>query len=182
MILEYFSVFVAGRGRITALSTATIALAVLAGFRLNTELKRAADLSARQLQVREKIDNEYQGMRIVEYYSASSKTYALKFASGYSGNLFGGQLQRLYPNSCFYSPWEFQFSNFAGRISPKEIAPAGTWFVLHGYSFADSDFRVFLPEPPLPSNVVIENVYGGDSDKPGELDGEAIYRARFTSD
>jgi len=44
---------------------------------------------------------------------------------------------------------EAQFSNFEGRVDVHEIASRKGWFIMHGYSFADSDFNVFLPEKTL---------------------------------
>jgi hypothetical protein len=49
---------------------------------------------------------------------------------------------------------------------------------MHGYPLNDSDFKIFLPEKPLPDGVQLEAVFGAKSDLPGEYDGEAIYLAR----
>jgi hypothetical protein len=164
-------------------STVPLAIGLLViligGIQLKLAYSNAEQLAARQASVKQKIDNDYSGIPVVEYYSASSLPYALKFGSGYSGNLFGSMLNELYPGRYFYSPWEGHFSDFARTVQAKDIAN-GDGFILHGYSFADSDFRVFLPEEPLPANIKIENLYRGDTDRVGELDGEALYAARET--
>jgi hypothetical protein len=49
---------------------------------------------------------------------------------------------------------------------------------MHSYPLNDSDFKIFLPEKPLPDGVQLEAVLGAKSGVPGEDDGEAIYRAR----
>jgi len=169
-----------GAKRVVALTVVSIAILLAAGIHLKSGYSKAKALVAEQLAVKSKLDNEFQGVPVVDYYSASSLPYALKYGSGYSGNYFGPQLQKLYPESYFFNVWEAQFSNFEHPLDVHEIPSRKGWFIMHGYSFADSDFNVFLPEKPLPPNVLIENLFRGDTDKPGEMDGEAIYKARIS--
>jgi hypothetical protein len=180
LIAEALTDLYSGAKKVAALTAVSLAILLAAGIQLKSGYDKAKEQAAGQLAVTAKVDNDFQGIPVVDYYSASSRLYALKFGSGYSGNLFGPQLQKLYPDSYFYSPWEGHFSNFEGRVDVHEIASRKGWFIMHGYSFADSDFKIFLSEKPLPSNVLIENLFRGDTDKPGELDGEAIYKATIS--
>lgn len=135
-------------------------------------------LAERQRLAHEKIEKDFRDMTVVDYYSASSMAYALKFGSEYSGNFYSSILGELYPNRFFYNPWTRQFSNFAGAVDLNRVAPSGSPFIMHGYSLKDSDFQAFLTPDAFPKDLTLEAVYRGDVDVPGVYDGEAIYKAR----
>ncbi|HYP52938.1 MAG TPA: hypothetical protein VEQ42_05325, partial [Pyrinomonadaceae bacterium] len=126
-------------------------------------------------------ERERQGGAVVNYYSSSSLPYAIKFGTDYSNNFYGPLLDELYPGRLFWNPWMSHFSNFSGPLDADRLraAAGGDSFVMHGYSFADSDFRAYLPPEPLPDGLRLEDLHRGDTDRPGLLDGEALYRATF---
>jgi hypothetical protein len=154
-------------------------VAILSLIKQHDELRT---LATRQRGAYQITQNEFRGRRVVDYYSASSEPYALKFGVEYSGNLYVSTLQELYPGSLFYNPWTQQFSNFVGPVELSKIAAPGDWFVMRGYSLNDSDFRKFLPPNAFPENLKLEAVYRGDTDIPAVYDGEAIYRATIKTE
>ncbi len=125
----------------------------------------------------EAVNKQFPNVPVVTYYTASSPYYALAFGEEYGGNLYGADLQKLYPNQFFYNPWTGEFSNFAGQVSVDQIRGTSNWFVLRGCSLSDPDFKAFLPQKPLPDNVFVEPISGTDVDHPGLLDCEALYKA-----
>jgi len=135
-----------------------------------------AGLAQEQLSIYQKVENEYRGIPIVRYYTASSPMYAFRQGSEYSNNFYGQLLQERYPNNFFYSPWTRRFHNFAVPVDLSQIVNSDGWFIMHGLSFKDRDFQVF-PANPLPDSIEIESFYNGDVDRPGMIEGEAIYKA-----
>jgi hypothetical protein len=125
----------------------------------------------------EAVNKQFPNVPVVTYYTASSPYYALAFGEEWGGNLFGADLQRLYPKQFFYSPWTKKFSDFARPVSADQVRGAGNWFVLRGCSLSDPDFKAFLTSQPLPDNVFVEPISGTDVDRPGVLDCEAVYKA-----
>lgn len=123
------------------------------------------------------VNKQFPNVPVVTYYTASSPSYALEFGSGYSGNLFSAELQRLYPNQFFYNPWTKKLTDFAGPVTLDQVRGTSDWFVLRGCSLSDPDFKAFLTAPPLPDNVSIEPISGTDVDHPGLIDCDAVYKA-----
>ena len=123
------------------------------------------------------VNKQFPNVPVVTYYTASSPSYALAFGEEWGGNLFGAELQRLYPNQFFYSPWTRTFSDFTGPKSVDQVRGASNWFVLRGCSLSDPDLKAFLTSQSLPDNVSIEPISGTDVDRPGVLDCEAVYKA-----
>jgi hypothetical protein len=145
--------------------------------RLNENLGAVAQ---EQLAVYQKVEHEFPGVSVVRYYTASSPMYAFRMGSEYSNNFYGKLLEELYPNNFFYSPWNGRFHNFAVPIELNQIPTSRGWFVMHGLSFKDRDFDVF-PKEPFPAGVEVESIFNGDIDRPGVIDGEAIYKATIKS-
>ncbi len=125
----------------------------------------------------EAVNKQFPNTPVVTYYTASSPYYALAFGEEWGGNLFGADLQKLYPRQFFYSPWTKKFSDFGGPVSPDQVRGDSNWFVLRGCSLSDPDFKAFLDPQPLPDNVFVESISGTNVDRPGQLDCEAVYKA-----
>lgn len=123
------------------------------------------------------VNKQFPNIPVVTYYTASSPDYALAFGEEYGGNLFGADLQKLYPNQFFYNPWTRKFSDFAGPVSLDQVKGNSDWFVLRGCSLSDPDFKAFLTPQPLPDNVSVEPISGADVDHPGLVDCDAVYKA-----
>lgn len=145
------------------------------GFKTLFGESRAA--AQKQLTVYESVKTSSANVPVVTYYTSSSPYYALDFGSGYSGNLYRGVLQQLYPNQFFYSPWTGKFSDFGGPVTIDQLRKVSPWFILTGCSLSDSDFKGFLPPQPLPDQITIEPISGTNVDHPGLLDCGAIYKA-----
>ena len=126
----------------------------------------------------ERVESEFKDTTVVEYYSSSSHSFALKFGSEYSGNLYSPVLAKLYPDRIFYNLWTSQFSRFEGPVDANQIVPSGHSFIMRGYDLSVPDFRKFLPVEFLPPNLNLEPVYRSRVDVPGVFE-EAIYRAKF---
>lgn len=161
------------RARARAAAAVIVLLTFVQAARLY-ELRAALAESAReQLAVREKVDREFRGEIVVNYYSSSSLPYALKFGAEFSNNIYGSILEGLYPGHFFYNLWMGGFSDFVGPVDRGRLESAGGTFIMHGYSLERADFRPYLAAR---GNLVLENVYGGKVDRPDE---EKLYRARF---
>ncbi|MEA2205890.1 MAG: hypothetical protein QOE77_2666 [Blastocatellia bacterium] len=167
------------RIRNVALAAICLVLLLVQVIALREQQAEMRTLAARQRGAAEKIQNEFRNVPVVDYYSASSPAYALKFGVEYSGNLYVSIMDELYPGSLFYNPWTQQFSNFAGPIDPGGLRGTPDGFLMHGYSLKDSDFAKFLPPHAFPDDLTLEPVYGGTTDVPGVYDGETVYRAKF---
>jgi 4-amino-4-deoxy-L-arabinose transferase-like glycosyltransferase len=122
------------------------------------------------------VNRQFPNVPVVTYYTASSPYYALAFGEEWGGNLFGAELQKLYPNQFFYNPWTRKFSDFTGPKNMDQVRGTSNWFVLRGCSLSDPDFKAFLTPQSLPDNVVVEAISGTDVDRPGVLDCEAVYK------
>jgi len=66
---------------------------------------------------------------------------------------------------------------YLNRIINEGALPSGNMKILvsGGVEYTGSLFIISCRW-----NVLIENLFRGDTDKPGELDGEAIYKARIS--
>lgn len=175
------------RERLPAYRLPLLGLAVLVitsyqiwGF--NTLFRESRAATHTQLAVYESVRTTAANVPVVTYYTSSSPHYALDFGSGYSGNLYRGVLQQLYPNQFFYSPWTGKFSDFGGPVTIDQLRKVSPWFILTGCSLSDSDFKGFLPPKPLPDQITIEPLSGTSVDHPGLLDCGAIYKASITDD
>lgn len=130
-----------------------------------------------QLDVYDTLTTKYANVPVASYYTVSSPYYALDFGSSYAGNLYRRNLQQLYPNHFFFSPWTGVFSDMGGPVTLDQIAQGRSWFILTGCSLGDPDFKVFLPSKPIPEAITLELISGPNQDRPGLLDCGAIYKA-----
>ena len=65
------------------------------------------------------LSKEKYGCRIVDFYTSSSKEYALMFGNGYSKNNYRQELTKLYPNYLSYNLWGKYFLSFKHHYSGK---------------------------------------------------------------
>ncbi len=166
--------------RRSALASLLLALAFVQALELRAVHRRFVESAREQMAAHDMAESLRSNGQVVSYYSASSLPYALRFGTDYSNNFYGPLLDEMYPRQIFWSPWTQSFSNFTGPLDASQVKSAlGQSFVMHGYSFADSDFRVFLPEKPLPEGLTLEEIYRGGQDRPGIYDGEALYHANL---
>jgi hypothetical protein len=134
-----------------------------------------ADVAQKQLSIYQRVENEYRGVPVVRYFSASSPMYALRLGSEWSNNFYGQLLQERYPNNFFWSPATGRFHNFAEPVDLSQIVNSNGWFIMHGLSFKDHFFQIY-PVKPLPDSLELECLYDGEVDRTGVID-EAIYKA-----
>lgn len=169
--------WLAGR-RARHLMVVFVAVLVLAfqSFGFRRLLGRLQASAENERTIHEKVENEFRNETVVEYYSTSSRSFALKFGSEYSGDLYAPVLAKIYPDKIFYNLWTSSFSRFSGPVDPNLALPGD--FVMQGYDLSVMEFRKFLPGEAWPQNLALEPVYQSKVDVPGVFE-EAIYRAKL---
>ncbi|HEV2762996.1 MAG TPA: hypothetical protein VGV38_08380, partial [Pyrinomonadaceae bacterium] len=166
-----------------ALLLALVLVAFVQARQLSAQRAWFAELAREQLATHALAEAQRQRGPVVTYYSASSVHYGLKIGLEFSNHFYGPLLEEMYPGRLFWNPWIRQFSNFRTKLDARQFrAAAGDSFVLHGYSLRDSDFLQDLPADFMPEGLALEDLHRGSVDRPNQLDGEALYRARFVTE
>ena len=123
------------------------------------------------------LEKESREATVVHYLGASSKVYGLKLGSEYSGDIYAPILARIYPSVYFYNLWKMEFSGFAGPVDISRIKGQNNWWIMHGFSLNEPKFRVQVPDKVLPDDIILDDIYFGNTDDPNVWNGETIYRA-----
>jgi hypothetical protein len=154
------------------LVAALVAFAQFAGLRAMREGARARVGMVEEL--RRRLGTEFGAARVVEYWGASSPTWALKFGLEWNGGRYATLVEETHPGRVFYNPWTRQFSTFDRAVEAARLAEeTGGSFVMYGFSFENAELRRRLPARFLPAGLTLENTSGRAPRV------ETIYKARL---